>query len=522
MPHTIGLDVGTTGAKGLLVDQTGKVVASAASAYPIHTPKPLWSEQDPEDWWKATQRVIRVLLQHSSSSVGAPLASGILSREVVGIGLTGQMHGLVLLDGSGKVLRPCIMWNDQRTALQCEEITTAIGFSKLMKVTGNPVLPGFTAPKLLWIRENEPNVYRKIAHVLLPKDYIRYKLTGEFATDVSDASGTSLLDVLHRCWSNELLNELQIPTAWMPTLYESTGVSGRISADAAAATGLRAGTPVVAGAGDQAAGGIGTGIVEPGVVSVTIGTSGVVFAHSDKLLTEPEGRLHAFCHAVPGAWHLMGVTLAAGGSLRWFRDVLGEPERVLARSRGVDPYEILMEEAAKAPAGSEGLFFLPYLSGERTPYPDPNARGAFVGLTLRHTKSHMVRSVLEGVAFSLRDCLELIKGIGLRIEQVRASGGGARSAHWRQILADVLNKEVVTVTSTEGASFGAALLAGVGTGVFTDLKSACNLTIRPTSRTAPDRDCSELYERCYQLYRSLYPALSPTFKSVTDIQPIAQ
>ncbi len=508
MPYTIGLDIGTTGAKGLLVDHSGKIVASATDEYPMLTPKPLWSEQDPEAWWLATQRIFQSLFRHS----------GVKAEEVVGVGLTGQMHGLVLLDDGGKVLRRCIMWNDQRTAAQCADITERVGWKELMDITGNPVLPGFTAPKLLWVRENEPEIYRRIAHVLLPKDYIRYKLTGEFASDVSDASGTALFDVGHRRWSGEVLDALEIRDEWMPETHESPEISGRVSAGAAAQTGCCAGTPVSGGAGDQAAGAVGTGIVEPGAVSVTIGTSGVIFAHTEKLLVESGGRLHAFCHAVPGAWHVMGVTLAAGGSLRWFRDTLGGEERALAQSRGVDPYEILMEKAGEAPPGSEGLIFLPYLSGERTPYPDPNAKGSFIGLTVRHTKAHMARSVLEGVAYSLRDCLELMKGIGLRIGQVRIAGGGARSALWRQILADVFNAELTSVASSDAAPFGAALLAAVGAGVFPDIYSACTTTIHIVGRTTPDVRQVDAYNRLYGIFDELYPKLKSTFEEISETQ----
>lgn len=509
MAYLLGLDVGTTGAKALLVNPEGKVVASATNEYPMFTPQPLWSEQNPEDWWKATQRSFKRVLAQAD----------VKPDEVAGIGLTGQMHGLVLLDASGKVLRPCIMWNDQRTASQCASITEKIGRKRLMELTGNPVLPGFTAPKILWVREHEPEIYRQIAHILLPKDFIRYRLTGEFATDVSDASGTSLLDVRNRQWSKELLNLLEIPERWMPQLYESPDVTGQVTFTAVDTVFLKPGIAVVAGAGDQAAGAVGSGIVVPGFVSVTLGTSGVVFAHTDQLVVEREGRLHAFCHAVPGKWHIMGVTLAAGGSLRWFRDTLGQPEQAIARTRSVDPYEVLVEEAAKAPPGSDGLIFLPYLSGERTPYPDPYARGSFIGLTVRHSKSHMVRAVLEGVAYSLRDCLELTKSLGLEIKEVRVSGGGARSVLWRQILADVCHVELVTMTSTEGASYGAALLAGVGTKVYPDVIEACRNTIHVSNRTIPDSARSNIYENFYRIYRHLYPALKSAFTLLGEIQP---
>lgn len=507
MNYTLGLDVGTTGAKVLLVDDGGRVVRSATAEYPLSTPKPLWSEQNPEDWWNGASTAFRSVIRNS----------GVRAEEISAIGLTGQMHGLVLLDTRGAVLRPSILWNDQRTGRQCEEITRTIGIPRLLELTANQVLPGFTAPKLLWVRENEPDVYRRIAHILLPKDYVRYRLTGELMSDVSDASGTSLFDVKKREWSAEMLAALDVPRSWMPDVVESTAVTGKVSAESAEATGLRPGIPVVAGGGDQAAGGIGCGVVDDGVVSMTVGTSGVVFAHTSELRVEAAGRLHAFCHAVPGAWHLMGVTLAAGGSLRWFRDTLGRTEVEKARRSGTDPYELLMTEASKAPPGSSGLLFLPYLSGERTPYPDPFARGTFVGLTLRHGFSHLVRSVLEGVAFSLRDCLELMKPLGVNATQIRASGGGARSELWRSIMADACGVEIVTVTSTEGAPYGAALLAAVGVGMYHDVREACRKTIGIVSRVSPRPEVTDHYERAYQSYRSLYPQLKPIFDRLSHL-----
>lgn len=505
MTYLLGLDVGTTGAKALLIDVEGTVVVSAIEEYPMFTPHALWAEQDPEDWWKATQRSLRRVLSEAD----------VKPDEVKAIGLTGQMHGLVLLDRDSRVLRPCIMWNDQRTGLQCASITKKVGLHRLLELTGNPVLPGFTASKIVWVRENEPDVYDRSAHVLLPKDYIRYRLTGEHATEVSDASGTSLLDVRHRCWSDEMLSLLNIPKVWMPAVHESTEVTGQVSRAAAEATGLQSGTPVVGGGGDQAAGAVGNGIVRPGVVSVTIGTSGVVFAHTEKLGVEREGRIHAFCHAVPNAWHVMGVTLAAGGSLRWFRDTFGEPERAKASQIGADPYEVLLSEASMVPAGSEGLLFLPYLSGERAPYADPNAKGVFLGLTLRHTKAHCVRAVLEGVAYSLRDCFELMRAMGIHADQVRVSGGGARSPLWRQILSEVFDTELVTLESTEGAPYGAALLAGAGTGIYQSVSEACEQTIRIASRTAPDQVRVRIYQEYFSVYRSMYAPLKPVFDAVS-------
>jgi xylulokinase len=498
--HLLGIDVGTTGSKALLADETGAVVSSATTEYPMFTPQPLWAEQNPANWWDATVTSIRRVLEGSETG----------PEDVAGVGLTGQMHGLVLLDGAGEVLRPCIMWNDQRTGPQCAAITERVGAERVLQLTGNPVLPGFTAPKIVWVREHEPEVYARVAHVLLPKDYVRFRLTGEHVTEVSDASGTSLFDVGQRRWSGEMLEALEIPSAWMPTCAESPEVTARVSESAAAETGLLAGTPVVGGGGDQAAQAVGTGIVREGVISITVGTSGVVFAATDEYQVEPQGRLHAFCHAVPGQWHLMGVMLSAGGSFRWFRDALGEPEKSAALEAGRDPYEPLTELAAQASAGCEGLVFLPYLTGERTPYPDPQARGAYCGLTLRHGKSHMVRAVLEGVAYGLRDSLELMRNLGLPVEQVRGSGGGVRSSLWRQILADVFDTELVTVNVTEGAAYGAALLAGVGAGVYADVPEACARTVRVVDRVVPGTDAAR-YADYYTIYRSLYPALKPVF-----------
>ena len=495
----LGIDVSTTGAKALIIDEQGCVAAEHFSAYPVSTPRPLWSEQDPVDWWSGTCACIR-----------AALGKARLPAAAIGaVGLTGQMHGLVLLDRSDHILRPAILWNDQRTASQCEELTAKVGgHDRLLELTGNRLLPGFTAPKIAWVRENEPRVYGKAAHVLLPKDYVRLRLTGEHATEVSDASGTALLDVKRRSWSKEMLEALGIPEAWLPACSESDRVSGRISASAASATGLKAGTPVVGGGGDQAAQAVGSGVVMPGLVLVTTGTSGVVFAPGDRYAAEAQGRLHAFCHAVPGTWHVMGVMLSAGGSLRWLRDAIGSGGKTAV------PYEQLTQEAGAAPAGSEGLVFLPYLAGERTPHPDPRARGAFIGLTLRHGRAHLVRSVLEGVAFGLRDSLELIKGLGLPIRQVRASGGGARSAAWRQIQADVFGVELVLVNATEGAAFGAALLAAVGAGMYRSVAEAVQAMVRVTGRTEPIAANVSAYEESYAVYRGLYPALKDTFHAL--------
>ncbi|MCB0090035.1 MAG: xylulokinase [Caldilineaceae bacterium] len=491
MNYFLGIDSSTTATKALLVDERGHVVAVAATEYPFETPQPLWSEQDPALWWRGAVESIRQVLAQS----------GVNPTNVVSVGLTGQMHGLVLLDEHGAVLRPAILWNDQRTGAQCDEIRQRLGKANLIRLTGNDALTGFTAPKILWVRDNEPEIYARVRHVLLPKDYVRYQLTGQYGADKAGAAGTLLLNLQSRDWSREVLDGLEIPSDWLPPTHEGPQVTGEISAEAAEATGLKAGTPVVGGGGDQAAQAVGVGAVQEGIVALTLGTSGVVFATVNEPFVEPEGRLHAFCHSVPNRWHLMGVMLSAAGSLRWYRDTLA-PEL---------SFDDLLAPAAHIAPGSEGLLFLPYLTGERTPHPDPLARGAFVGLTVRHTQPHMTRAVLEGVAFGLRDSFELMKSAGLSaIEQVRVSGGGARSPLWRQILADVLNSELVTINTTEGAAYGAALLAGVGAGHWVDVDAACRSAIQITGSTKPGADVAQ-YEKAYQAYGQLYPALKNLF-----------
>jgi xylulokinase len=489
----LGIDVSTTGAKALLVDGKGSVLAGATTALGLQTPRPLWSEQDPREWWTGVVSSVRKVLH-------APVARG---AEVAAVGLTGQMHGLVLLDTRREVLRPAILWNDQRTAGECDEIRSRLGGrARLVQLSGNDALTGFTAPKILWVRRHEPEVYARARHVLLPKDYVRLQLTGDLAMDKADGSGTLLFDLAERDWSDEILTRLEIPREWLPRTFEGPETTGRVGPAGAAATGLREGTPVVAGGGDQAAGAIGAGAVRPGIVALTLGTSGVVFATTERPLVEPEGRLHAFCHALPGRWHFMGVTLAAAGSLQWYRDTL-----LPAVS-----FDDVLGEAEQAPAGCEGLLFLPYLSGERTPHPDPLARGAFVGLTVRHGRAHMTRAVLEGVAFSMRDCLALLAGAGVvDVRQVRVAGGGAKSRLWRRIVASALGVELVTVTSTEGAAYGAALLAGVGAGAWSSVEAACDATIALTGRDEPVSSWTSVYDDLHARYRELYPALKPTF-----------
>jgi xylulokinase len=493
----LGIDVSTTGAKALLMDSSGEVVSTATTPLPLSTPRPLWSEQDPHDWWEGIVRSIRAALTHA----------GATGAEVKAVGLTGQMHGLTLLDAAGEVLRPAILWNDQRTGAQCDEIRRRLGKHRLIQITGNDALTGFTAPKILWVREHEPKVYARAAHILLPKDYIRYRLTGAYGCDKAGGAGTILFDLQARDWSPEVLDALEIPLEWLPPTFEGPEISSTVSAAAARLTGLQAGTPVVGGGGDQAAGAVGGGAVEPGIVSLVLGTSGVVFATTGAPFIEPEGRLHAFCHSVPDTWHLMGVMLAAAGSLQWYRDTL-------APGLGFDD---LLAPAAHVAPGAEGLLFLPYLTGERCPYPDPLARAAFVGLTLRHGKPHMTRAVLEGVAFGLRDSMELVKEAGLgQIAQVRLSGGGAKSKLWRQILADVLGEELVTVNTTEGAAFGAAVLASVGAGAWPDVPTACKAIVKVVDRVTPQSAQVAAYEELYPLYRGLYPALKPTFDAVGE------
>lgn len=491
MRHVLGLDVSTTATKAVLVDQSGRVVGVGSSEYPFDTPHPLWAEQDPQLWWRGTATAV----------AGALEAAAIKGNEIDAVGLTGQMHGMVLLDADGAVLRPAILWNDQRTARQCEEIEERVGRERLLAITGNKPVTGLTAPKLLWTRSEQPEVWARVAHVLLPKDFVRYQLTGGYATDVADGSGTLLMDLSERAWSAEILADLDIPVEWLPDLFEGPQVTGAISSSAADAVGLPPETLVVAGGGDQAANAVGVGTVHPSSVALSLGTSGVVFATTDHPVIEPNGRVHAFCHAVPGRWHNMGVMLSAAGSLRWLRDTLA-PDRHFSE---------LSDEAATAPAGSDGLIFLPYLSGERTPHSDPLARAAFVGLTLRHARPAIIRSVMEGVAFGLRDGLDLMRAAGLEVgSQIRASGGGIRSPLWRQILADVLEVDVVTVSTVEGAAYGAALLATVGAGWYPTVDAAVTTFVGETSVTSPGTDV-DVYRDAHRRYQELYPALAPTF-----------
>lgn len=500
----LGIDLGTTGSTAIVLEPDGTIVAEASHGVAPDVPQPSWSEQDPADWWQATVASIRAVLADED----------VASDAIAGVGLTGQMHGLVLLDDDGEVLRPAILWNDQRTGPECEAITERVGREQVVEHTGNPVLPGFTAPKIEWVRTHEPDVYDRTAAFLLPKDYVRYRLTGTRATDVSDASGTSLFDVEHRRWSEAMCEAVGVPEAWRPTVTESATASARIHEDAAAATGLPEGTPVVGGAGDQAAQAVGTGVVAAGSAVVTLGTSGVVFAPTDAYRVDPEGRLHAFCHAAPGTWHLMGVMLSAAGSLRWYVDLFND---LMAGPDADRNYEQLLGEAESVPAGAEGLLFLPYLSGERTPHADPNARGVFFGLHHRHERAHLTRAVLEGVAFGLRDSFELMKKQGVAPDSIRVSGGGARSPLWRRILASVLDVPLVHTTTPHGAAVGAALLAGVGIDTYSSVRTASETAYREQGRTPPEADAVDRYDALFDRYRALYPALTDQFDAMAAV-----
>jgi len=489
--HVLGIDVSTTATKAVLVDEAGAVRGIGLAGYELSAPHPLWSEQDPHVWWDAAVAAIRSVLA----------STGVAADEVLAVGLTGQMHGAVLLGRDEQVLRPAILWNDQRTSAECDAIRQAVGPQRLIQITGNDALTGFTAPKLVWVRDHEPDVWQDTAHVLLPKDYVRLRLTGEYAVDKADGAGTLLFDLAARDWSTEVIAALHIDPAWLPKTWEGPEMTGALTETAAAATGLRRGTPVVAGGGDQAANAVGVGVVAPGSVALSLGTSGVVFAATSRPLFEPRGRVHAFCHAVPDRWHLMSVMLSAAGSLRWFRDTLAPGT----------PFETLVAPAANVPAGSEGLWFLPYLSGERSPHPDPYARGAFVGLRVEHEQHHLVRAVLEGVAYGLRDGLDLMLQAGMPAPaQVRASGGGTANPLWRQILADVLGAELAVTSTSEGAAYGACLLAAVGAGWFPSVEAAVDAVVSVSPVAEPGRDAAA-YAAGHAVFRELYPALAPHF-----------
>ena len=492
MSVLLGLDVGTGGARAVAVDESGSVVAEASSEYPLMSPRPGWTEQNPEDWWEGAREAL--------GKVAAEVED-----EIVGLGLTGQMHGSVFLASSGAVIRPALLWNDQRTYKQCEKITDAVGGERLISIAGNPALTGFQAPKILWLRDVEPENYARISSVLLPKDYVRLRLTGERATDASDAAGTLLLDVRGRDWAGEILDSLEISLEWMPEVYEGPESAGALREDVAGELGLPTGIPVAAGGGDNAAAAVAVGVVEEGLLSSSVGTSGVLFAASEGFTPDPSGRIHAFCHAVPEEYHLMGVTLSAGGSLQWWRDATGAG------------YDELVGAAGEIRPGAEGLVFLPYLGGERTPHLDPHARGAFVGLTSRHGIPHMTRAIMEGVVFSLRDSLEIMRELEVPVDQVRATGGGARSPLWRQLQADVFGVPIHRTTADEGPAHGAALLSGVAAGVYRDVDEACSTVRLREEVTEPDPERTKIYEEHYEVYRSLYPATEPAMHRLADL-----
>jgi xylulokinase len=494
----LGIDVGTGGTRALLADERGRVIASGTEEHePFASPQPGWAQQNPADWWRACGLAVKKALS----------AAGKNASEIACVGFSGQMHGAVLLDAAGEVIRPALIWCDQRTEKQSQELAETIGTAKLIQLTCNPPLTNFTLTKLLWVRENEPENWARVRHVLLPKDYVRFRLTGEYAMDMADASGTLLLDVARRAWSAEVMASTNIERELLPPLCESPDVCGKVSREGGAATGLAAGTPVVAGAGDQAAGAVGMGIVRPGAVSATIGTSGVVFAATDRPALDPRGRIHTFCHAIPGRWHVMGVTQAAGLSLRWFRDQFGA-----GTDDGREPYERLSEEAATAPAGAAGAFWLPYLMGERTPHLDPNARAALLGLSASHTRAHVIRAILEGVAYSLKDSFTIFDEMQVPVERIRLGGGGARSKLWQQIQADVYARVVELLEAEEGAAYGAAILAGVGAGAWKSVDEACDAAVRTAGRVAPQAVSSALMQKNYGTYRRLYPALHSAFE----------
>jgi xylulokinase len=507
MSYLMGIDIGTSGTKTVLFDLKGNTIASYTGEYPLYQPQNGWAEQDPADWWHAVCNGISAVIRKSSVNVA----------DIKSIGLSGQMHGLVMLDAQNNILRRSIIWCDQRTGKECEEITQRVGAKRLIEITANPALTGFTASKILWVRANEPENYEKCRHILLPKDYIRFMLTGEYATEVSDASGMQLLDIPKRCWSRELLEKLDIDISLLPQVYESPVISGQISSEAAKLTGLHTGTSVAGGAGDNAAAAVGTGIVEDGMGFTTIGTSGVVYAHTSKILIEPQGRVHTFCCAVPGCWHVMGVTQAAGLSLKWFRENLCVSEQETARLMDVDPYMLMDKQAALVPVGSNGLLYLPYLMGERSPHPDPNCRGVFFGLSAIHTKRDMLRAVMEGVSFSLRECIDVMRGMNVEISDMMACGGGGTSPLWRQMLADLYECPISTVNSKEGPALGVAILAGVGTGIFKNVGEACNNLISLKYTQQPINENSKRYNEFFKLYKNLYSSLKGNFDELAAL-----
>jgi xylulokinase len=504
MGYYLGVDIGTSGTKTLLIDGPGNIIAEAAVTYGLSHPKPLWSEQDPQLWWDATVKTIKTVLKKSK----------VKKQDVKAIGLSGQMHGSVFLDKNDKVIRPALLWNDQRTAAECEQIQTLAGGRKqLIKMVANPALTGFTAPKILWLRNNEPRNFAKCKKVLLPKDDVRRRLTGEYATEVSDASGMLLLDVKKRQWSKKLLGKLELDESLLGKVYESEDVTGTLTTESAKLLGLTTDCVVVGGAGDCAANAVGTGVVNSGTLSTSVGTSSVMFVHSDEMKFDPKGRLHTFCHAVRGKWHMMGVTLTGGGALNWFVENLCQ--ELLKTSK--DPYGVLNAEAAAASVGSEGLFFLPYLAGERTPHADPDARGSFVGLTLKHQRGDVVRSIMEGVTMAMRDSLEIMQELDVPVKQIRASGGGSKSPLWRQIQADVFGKSACTINAEQGPAYGVALLAAVGGGEYKNISEACKATIKVVQKTPVKAKSKSAYNDLFPVFQNLYQSLKDDFKTIGSL-----
>jgi xylulokinase len=507
MNYLLGIDIGTSGTKSALFDVNGKLIAASLHEYPLYQPQNGWAEQNPEDWWNAVVLSCRDILSES----------GIDPKDILGVGLSGQMHGLVMLDADDHVIRRSIIWCDQRTAEECDRINTLVGAERLLEISANPALTGFTASKILWVRNHEPENYARCKKILLPKDYIRFKLTGKFATEVSDASGMQLLDVRNRCWSMEILEKLDIEPSLLGKLFESPEVTGQITPEASAVTGLAEGTAVVGGAGDNAASAVGMGVVEDGSAFVSIGTSGVVYAHTSQMRLDPQGRVHTFCCAVPGEWHVMGVTQAAGLSLQWFRNNFCSEEILAAREKNIDPYELMTGEASNLPIGSNRLLYLPYLMGERTPHLDPDCRGVLFGLSASHERSDLIRAVMEGVSFSVNDSVRILREMGVGFDEILATGGGGKSVLWRSMMADIFNCEINTVSSYNGPTLGVAILAGVGVGLYASVKEACGKMIQKGESIKPDEENHEKYVAFYSLYCDLYPELKNSFRKLAQI-----
>ncbi len=506
--YLLGIDIGTTGTRSLVINEDGSIIGSAVKEYPLYTPKPGWAEQEPEDWYDATIQTIKEVLEKNE----------IKGSDIKAIGLSGQMHGSVFLDKNNEVIRPAILWCDQRTEPQCQEIYNIFGYENFIKLSYNKALPGFTSPKILWLRENESENYKKVYKILLPKDYVRFMISGVYATEVSDAAGMLLMDIKNRVWSNEILNGLEIDKNFLAELYESYEISSRVNEKTAKLTGLLAGTPIAGGGGDNAAGNVGSGIIRQGIISDSIGTSGVVFAHSDSPVYDPEGRLHSFCHAVPGKWHLMGVTLSAAGSQKWYYDTFGPSKSIMQERPDLKKYKLLDAQAEKISAGSNGLIFLPYLSGERSPHGDAYARGVFFGISYVHGQDHFVRSIMEGVAFSQLDCLNLMRSLGINSDKIVLIGGGSRSKIWREIICDVFETPLITLKNEEGPAFGAALLGGVGCGLYKSVEEAVGKTVRQADEIKPNSGNFPIYRKTYDIYRSLYKDLKDDFKKLYEVQ----